>query len=108
MLVAAVMAVVQVQNICDPTNTANVLIANFTGVRIDTITRRTLPYQMAVAIVATLCVVSARRHYWQADFTAMYRVMGRGGAVFRIIRAGFGKRAHCRQRRRHSARARGR
>jgi hypothetical protein len=58
-LVAAVMAVVQVQNVCDPTNTANVWIANFTGVPIDTITKRTLPYQSAVAIAATLAVVVA-------------------------------------------------
>jgi hypothetical protein len=58
-LVAAIMAVVQVQNVCDPTNTANVWIANFTGVPIDTITRRTLPYQTAVAIAATMAVVLA-------------------------------------------------
>lgn len=58
-LVAAIMAVVQVQNVCDPTNTANVWIANFTGVPIDTITRRTLPYQTAVAIAGTLAVVVA-------------------------------------------------
>ena len=58
-LVAAIMAVVQVQNVCDPTNTANVWIANFTGVPIDTITKRTLGYQTAVAIAATLAVVLA-------------------------------------------------
>lgn len=58
-LVAAIMAVVQVQNVCDPTNTANVWIANFTGVPIDAITRRTLPYQMTVAIAATIAVVVA-------------------------------------------------
>jgi hypothetical protein len=58
-LVAAIMAVVQVQNVCDPTNTANVWIANFTGVPIDVITKRTLVYQTAVAIAATLVVVSA-------------------------------------------------
>jgi H+/gluconate symporter-like permease len=58
-LVAAIMAVVQVQNVCDPTNTANVWVANFTGVHIDTITKRTLPYQVAVAIAATLAVVFA-------------------------------------------------
>lgn len=56
-LVAAIMAVVQVQNVCDPTNTANVWVANFTGVPIDTITKRTLPYQTGVAIAATLAVV---------------------------------------------------
>jgi hypothetical protein len=58
-LVAAVMAVVQVQNVCDPTNTANVWVANFTGVPIDVITKRTLPFQVAVATVATLAVVLA-------------------------------------------------
>ncbi|MDQ6823097.1 MAG: citrate transporter, partial [Candidatus Eremiobacteraeota bacterium] len=40
-LVAAIMAVVQVQNVCDPTNTANVWVANFTGVHLDEITKRT-------------------------------------------------------------------
>ena len=29
------MAVVQVQNVCDPTNTQNVWVANFTGVGVD-------------------------------------------------------------------------
>ncbi len=56
-LVAAIMAVVQVQNVCDPTNTANVWVANFTGTPIEEITKRTLPYQTAVAIVATLLIV---------------------------------------------------
>ena len=56
-LVAAIMAVVQVQNVCDPTNTQNVWVANFTGVRVDEITKLTLPYQTAVAIAATLAVV---------------------------------------------------
>lgn len=56
-LVAAVMAVVQVQNVCDPTNTANVWVANFTGTPIVTITKRTLPYQVAVATLATIVVV---------------------------------------------------
>jgi hypothetical protein len=58
-LVAAIMAVVQVQNVCDPTNTANVWIANYTGVHIDEITKRTLPYQVAVATIACVVVVSA-------------------------------------------------
>lgn len=58
-LVAAIMAVVQVQNVCDPTNTANVWVANFTGVPIAEITRRTLPYQVGVATAATLAVVVA-------------------------------------------------
>lgn len=56
-LVAAIMAVVQVQNVCDPTNTQNVWVANFSGVRVDEITKLTLPFQTAVAIAATLVVV---------------------------------------------------
>lgn len=55
-LVAAIMAVVQVQNACDPTNTQNVWVANFTGVRINEITKLALPFQIAVAVLATLCV----------------------------------------------------
>ncbi len=57
-IVAAVMAVVQVQNVCDPTNTANVWVANFTGTPIDEITKRTLPFQVAVATVACILVVT--------------------------------------------------
>ena len=57
-LVAAMMAVVQVQNVCDPTNTANVWVGNYTGVHIEEITKRTLPYQVAVASVACLVVIS--------------------------------------------------
>ncbi|MGH7738138.1 MAG: hypothetical protein ACREMP_09780 [Candidatus Tyrphobacter sp.] len=58
-LVAAVMAVVQVQNVCDPTNTQNVWVANFTGVSTSAITKRTLPFQVAVATLATIAVVVA-------------------------------------------------
>jgi hypothetical protein len=56
-LVAAIMAVVQVQNVCDPTNTQNVWVANFTAVRVGDITKATLPYQVAVATLGTLAVV---------------------------------------------------
>ena len=56
------MAVVQVQLVCDPTNTANVWVANFTGVQIVEITKRTLPYQVAVAIVACIVVVTSSPH----------------------------------------------
>ena len=73
-LVAAIMAVVQVQNVCDPTNTANVWIANFTGVPIDMITKRTLPYQTAVAIAATLARrVGLARALWRARFASPLR-----------------------------------
>jgi len=56
-LVAAVMAVVQVQNVCDPTNTQNVWVANFTGVAVERITRLVLPYQVGVATLAVVGVV---------------------------------------------------
>ncbi|MGZ3539951.1 MAG: hypothetical protein ACXVAF_02060 [Vulcanimicrobiaceae bacterium] len=58
-LVATIMAVVQVQNVCDPTNTANVWVANYTGTPIDEITKRTLPYQVAVATVGCIAIVAA-------------------------------------------------
>ncbi len=58
LLVAAVMAVVQVQNVCDPTNTQNVWVANFTGVTVAEITRITLPFQVAVATVAAIAAVT--------------------------------------------------
>ena len=58
-LVAAVMAVVQVQNVCDPTNTQNVWVANFTGVPVERITRLVLPWQVGVATLAALVVVVA-------------------------------------------------
>ncbi len=58
-IVAAIMAVVQVQNVCDPTNTQNVWVANFTGTPTDEITKRTLPYQVAVATLACAAIVAA-------------------------------------------------
>jgi hypothetical protein len=68
-LVAAVMAVVQVQNVCDPTNTQNVWVANFTGVGVDRITRLTLPYQVVVATVAVSAVAAfGAQLFGQAPF----------------------------------------
>jgi len=49
-LLAAVMSVTQVQNVCDPTNTHNVWIANFTGVRVEEMTKETLAPMMIVCI----------------------------------------------------------
>ncbi len=49
-LLAAVMSVTQVQNVCDPTNTHNVWIANFTGVRVEEMTKETLLPMMLVCI----------------------------------------------------------
>jgi len=58
-LVAGVMAVVQVQNVCDPTNTQNVWVANFTGVAVERITRLTLGWQVGVATIAAILAVIA-------------------------------------------------
>jgi hypothetical protein len=49
-LLAAMMSVTQVQNVCDPTNTHNVWIANFTGIRVEEITKVTLIPMMIVAV----------------------------------------------------------
>jgi hypothetical protein len=57
-IVAAVMAIVQVQNVCDPTNTQNVWVANFTGVSVERITRLTLGWQVGVATLGTIAVVA--------------------------------------------------
>ena len=50
-LVAAVMSVVQVQTVCDPTNTHNVWIANYVGVRVEELTRETLLWKVAVCVL---------------------------------------------------------
>ena len=47
-LLAAIMSIVQVQNVCDPTNTHNVWVATYTGVRVEDISRATLPAMMLV------------------------------------------------------------
>jgi hypothetical protein len=53
-LLAAVMSVVQVQNTCDPTNTQNVWIANFVGVRVEELTRRTILFKMVVCVLGLI------------------------------------------------------
>ena len=58
LLVAGVMALVAVQNVCDPTNTANVWVANQTGDRTERMMLATLPYQFVVAIIAALLAVN--------------------------------------------------
>jgi len=49
-LLAAMMSVTQVQNVCDPTNTHSVWVASFTGVRVEEITKATLLPMMIVAL----------------------------------------------------------
>ena len=53
-LLAAIMCVVQVQNICDPTNTHNVWIANFTGVRVEELTKETILPIVLVCIIGLI------------------------------------------------------
>jgi hypothetical protein len=53
-LLAAIMCVVQVQNICDPTNTHNVWIANFTGVRVEELTKETILPVILVCILGLI------------------------------------------------------
>ncbi|MGH9839833.1 MAG: hypothetical protein ACREEM_13710 [Blastocatellia bacterium] len=50
-LVAALMSVVQVQTVCDPTNTHNVWIANYVGMRVEEITRETIVFKIAICII---------------------------------------------------------
>jgi C4-dicarboxylate transporter len=49
-LLAAIMSIMQVQNVCDPTNTHNVWIANFTGIRVEELTKQTLLPMMLVCL----------------------------------------------------------
>ncbi|MFN7621781.1 MAG: citrate transporter [Acidobacteriota bacterium] len=53
-LLAAVMSVVQVQNTCDPTNTQNVWVANFVGMRVEELTRQTILFKMAVCLLGLI------------------------------------------------------
>jgi len=53
-LLAAVMSVVQVQNVCDPTNTQNVWVANYVGMRVEEITRETILYKVAVCLAGLI------------------------------------------------------
>lgn len=49
-LLAALMSIVQVQNVCDPTNTHNVWVATYTGVRVEDISMATLPAMLLVCL----------------------------------------------------------
>jgi hypothetical protein len=53
-LVAAVMSVAQVQTVSDPTNTHNVWVANYVGMRVEEITRETLAWKMAVCVLGLM------------------------------------------------------
>ena len=53
-LVAAVMCLVQVQNACDPTNTHNVWVANYVGMRVEETTKETLLFKVAICVAGLI------------------------------------------------------
>lgn len=53
-VMASLMSVGQLQGVCDPTNTHNVWIANYLGLDVNAILKRTLPYVWGGAIVALI------------------------------------------------------
>jgi len=64
-IMAALFSVGQIQGVCDPTNTHNVWIANYVGVDVQQILRRTMPYvwpaaAMGLVIGALLFLQEAR------------------------------------------------
>jgi hypothetical protein len=58
---AMMLSVGQVQGICDPTNTANVWVANHQGVDVQKLMLRTLPFVWAAVFVGL--AVAAVRFY---------------------------------------------
>jgi hypothetical protein len=53
-VLAAAMAIVQVQNVCDPTNTHNVWTANYVGVRVEELTKSTILTMILICIAALI------------------------------------------------------
>lgn len=51
-VLAAAMAMVQVQNVCDPTNTHNVWVANFVGVQVEDLTKSTFVTMFLICLAA--------------------------------------------------------
>jgi C4-dicarboxylate transporter len=56
-LLAAIMCVMQVQNICDPTNTHNVWVANFVGLPVEELTKKALLPILLVCAVGLVVAV---------------------------------------------------
>jgi hypothetical protein len=53
-VLAAAMAIVQVQNVCDPTNTHNVWTANYVGVRVEELTKATILTMVLICLVGLI------------------------------------------------------
>jgi H+/gluconate symporter-like permease len=53
-IMAAMLSVGQIQGVCDPTNTANVWIANYLNINVQDILKKTLLYMWALALVGLI------------------------------------------------------
>ena len=53
-VLAAAMAIVQLQNVCDPTNTHNVWVANYVGVRVEEFTKSTIMTMILICIIGLI------------------------------------------------------
>ncbi len=53
-VLAAAMAIVQLQNVCDPTNTHNVWVANYVGVRVEELTKSTILTMIAICFAGLM------------------------------------------------------
>lgn len=53
-VLAAAMAIVQLQNVCDPTNTHNVWVANYVGVRVEELTKSTILTMILICFVGLI------------------------------------------------------
>ncbi len=53
-VLAAAMAIVQLQNVCDPTNTHNVWVANYVGVRVEEFTKSTIVPMILICIIGLI------------------------------------------------------
>ncbi len=53
-VLAAAMAIVQLQNVCDPTNTHNVWVANYVGVRVEELTKSTILTMIIICFVGLI------------------------------------------------------
>ena len=60
-IMGAFMSVGMIQGVCDPTNTHNVWIANYTGTDVQDILKRTLPYMWGLAVIGLM--LSAAIYY---------------------------------------------
>lgn len=63
-IMAMIMSVGQIQGICDPTNTANIWIANYLGTDTTVLLRKTLPYAWSAVILGLALAIFMRYIPW--------------------------------------------